>query len=139
MVLAAPASADDDAFRYRELGRADIEAELIGTTVEGFYASGGEFTEVFGADFVSLYRDERGEISGRMTFEGDTLCFAYGSPEMTGGCFVVWQRSPNCYDFYAAQQGAAFAGFFACSLGMSWDARVWRTNSDSTCPTVPIS
>ena len=34
---------------------------------------------------------------------------------------------------------AADGSIIARSLGVGWDARVWRTNAESTCPTVPIS
>ncbi len=127
-------------FRYREMSRADIEAELIGRAVEGYYASGATFTESFNADLSSDYRDANSATSGLMSFKGDTFCFVYpDNPQMSGGCFVVWQRSDNCYDFYATLDGQAFAGFLARSLGADWDARVWRQDARSTCPVTPIS
>lgn len=140
----AAAGEDGDAetkpFRYRELSRTDIETELFGRAVEGYYASGMTFTESFNTDLTSDYSDAKGATSGQMSFKHDTFCFAYPDvPQMSGGCFVVWQRSQNCFDFYAALDGQAYAGFLARSLGAEWDARVWRQDAQSTCPTTPIS
>lgn len=143
-LAAAPAEtavrADEEAFHYREMSRLDIEEELIGRAVDGHYASGVPFSEAFNADLTSDYSDENGEARGVMSFRGDTFCFAYPDDgTMSGGCFVVWQRSDNCYDFYAALNGQAYAGFLARSLGVDWDARVWRKDAPSTCPVMPIS
>lgn len=129
-----------EALQYREMTRLDIQRELIGHAVEGHYASGVSFAEAFNEDLTSDYADENGATRGVMSFKGDTMCFAYPDEgRMSGGCFIVWQRSENCYDFYAAQNGQAYAGYFARSLGVDWDARVWRQNAPSTCPVTPIS
>lgn len=140
MLAGPPAEADEDPFAYGELGRSEIVAQLFGQTIEGNYPNGRAFTESLNADLTTRYVDDRNASRGLMTFDEDRICFEYADePEMNGGCFIVWQRSANCYDFYATLDGIAFADFLSRSLGLDWDARVWRQGAGSTCPTVPVS
>lgn len=135
----APGAAADDDFRYRALSRDEIVSELIGRNVAGTYASGDGFTETFGPDGASHYRDDGREAEGIMSFRDDAFCFSYPFAEMSGGCFIVWQRSANCYDFYAVRGDTPYAGLIERSLGIGWDARVWRTDAAGTCPAVSMS
>jgi len=139
VAIAAPDPVAATEFRYRALSRADLVTEFLGRRVDGLYADGSSFTEHFRDDGSTLYRDARGEVIGEMSFRDDNFCFRYEVPDMTGGCFVVWQRSANCYDFYVTRQGVPLASFTERILGVGWEARVWRTEVAATCPTAPVS
>ncbi|WP_420392590.1 hypothetical protein [Acuticoccus sp.] len=134
---ADPATRDD--VKWRSLDAAAIARELVGSTVEGRYASGGSFTEELRADLTTLYRDDAVDTPGTFTLEGEAICFAYPVPLETG-CFLVWQRSQNCYDLYfAAGQGRVAASLAQRTLGVGWDARFWRTEDETTCPTIGLA
>lgn len=137
---AGHARADEPGFAWRVLSEADIKVDLIGRTIEGHYPRGEPFTEALYLDFSTDYSDSLRRAPGVVSFRQDAMCFAYPvATDVAGGCFIVWQRSPNCYDFYAVRDGEAFATVFERSLGLGWDARVWRTDAGSTCPAIPLS
>lgn len=138
-LVAAVAAPEDQPFRYRELSQAEIVKELFGTVIEGAYANGATFTEALNRDGTSYYEDDRGNSVADLSFSEDLLCFAYRTDDMNGGCFVVFQRSQNCYDFYSAFDGEAFASLSERALGVGWTARVSRQGAASTCPLTPLS
>lgn len=121
------------------LTSSEIAATLFGTRVTGEYASGLGWAERFNSDFTSDYV-ENGVVSrGRMRFEGDHLCFDYGKQELNGGCFEVWQRGANCFDFYAVNSAGPPASLTQKRFGRGWDARAWKDGLANSCQTDQIS
>ncbi|MEM7694982.1 MAG: hypothetical protein AAF318_11060 [Pseudomonadota bacterium] len=137
----APPPATPPATPFGPMSRADIESDLFGRTIEGHYASGEAFAETLSRDLTSHYTDPDATTTGVMSFDGNALCFAYPEVgDMSGGCFRVWQRSQNCFDFYVHDDaGKPRAGFAAQLIGTDWTARVWRTDAEPSCPIAPIS
>ena len=69
-----------------------------------------------------------------MRFEGNLMCFNYSGDEtLTGGCFEVWRRSANCFDFYGTNGSVADATLSQRRAGTGWTARAWRQDAPSTC------
>ncbi|GAB5376206.1 MAG: hypothetical protein AcusKO_26680 [Acuticoccus sp.] len=134
---AAPAAEDPPA-ESRGMSQTDIRQVLFGTTIEGAYWHGAPFTEELRRDGTSHYRDDRGASTGTLHFDGDALCFAYRDSIMNGGCFLVWQRTANCYDFYAFADGV-LATASELAIGIGWTARVWRQDAPAGCPLTPLS
>ena len=115
------------------MGRSGIEEALIGQAVTGEYSDGREFTERFGADMTSRYTEGGRTTPGTMRFEGNLMCFAYEGEDLSGGCFEVWRRSSNCFDFYGTDDGVAGASLQQRRAGTGWTARTWRQDAPSTC------
>lgn len=115
------------------MGRSGIEEALIGQGVQGEYSDGRAFTEAFGADMTSRYSEGGETTPGTMRFEGNLLCFEYGGDALAGGCFEVWRRSSNCFDFYGTDAGVADASLRQRREGTGWTARTWRQDAPSTC------
>ena len=101
--------------------------------MQGEYPDGRQWTETFNTDMTSRYV-ESGQVSrGAMRFDGSNLCFTYASG-FSGGCFEVWRRSDNCFDFYAiADDGSVTATTRQRQEGQGWTARAWFEGRKSTC------
>ena len=134
---AAPAAEDPPA-TSRVMSQTDIRQDLFGRTIEGAYWHGAPFTEELRRDGTSHYRDDRGASTGTLHFDGDALCFAYRDSTMNGGCFLVWRRTANCYDFYPFA-GGVLATASELAIGTGWTARVWRQDAPAGCPQTPLS
>ena len=137
---AEPATAEPRTVMGR-LDRAAIGAALFGVTLDGEYSDGLAFSERFNADMTSVYEQQGVTSRGAMRFEpgagaagGDLLCFSYEGDDLSGGCFEVWRRSANCFDFYGAgDDGVADATPTQRRIGTGWTARAWRADRASTC------
>ncbi|MEL6967662.1 MAG: hypothetical protein AAGM04_09815 [Pseudomonadota bacterium] len=121
--------------------KAQIEENLFGRTLNGEYANGLAWTERLNTDGSSTYVENGKAISGNMRFEGNLLCFRYpGVPSSSGGCFEVWRRSINCFDFYGTEPNTSFdVPLSARRFGQSWTARAWYADQQGTCTTEQIS
>ena len=118
--------------RAGQMARSGIETALIGAAIDGEYADGRAFSESFDKDMTSRYVEEGRTTTGRMRFEGNLICFTYDDT-MSGGCFEVWRRSANCFDFYGTGEGIADATLAQRREGTGWTARGWRKDAPSTC------
>lgn len=116
-----------------KMGRSGIESVLLGQSVRGEYSDGREFTEFFGSDMTSRYTEDGRTTAGTVRFEGNLMCFTYAGEALSGGCFEVWRRSDNCFDFYGATEGVASASLRQRREGTGWTARTWRRDAPSTC------
>ena len=118
------------------LSGSEIRSTLFGKLVTGEYPSGARWTERFNADGSSDY-SEGGRITrGIMTIYDNILCFSYREKSQTGGCFEVWQRGPNCFDFYSLDGNG---NLDSRRFGRNWQARGWVDNQPSTCLSDKIS
>ncbi len=129
----APAAARDNAL-WRQLDDALLESIVVGKPTEGIYNSGDRFYEELRSDMTTLYQDDQWKSGGVYRVEGGELCFSYDEPINTG-CFVVWQRSENCFDLYfTGERGLPPASYMNRLTGTGWDARFWLADRPATCP-----
>jgi hypothetical protein len=112
-----------------------MKAAFSGKTIQGSYASGRAFIEVYEAAGDIVYREHGIEYRGHWSLQAGTFCTIYHS-DPTGGCFRVQQVGENCYEFYfvtrteeqAANDGAGRP---------AWTARAAVTDRASTCNEKP--
>ena len=71
-----------------------------------------------------------------MTFQGNIVCFEYADTARTGGCFAVWRRGLNCFDFYSTNNAATR---LERDRGTTWDARAWEEGIAKDCTADLIS
>jgi hypothetical protein len=122
------------------LTASDIKQFMFGTTMSGQYASGKTWAETFNRDGTSQYAEDGKTINGKMTLNGHYLCFTYNAdPSLNGGCFEVWKRGANCFDFYSVGLDSPSASMDQRRFGRGWDARAWYANQQSTCLSEEIS
>ncbi len=121
------------------LSAPEIQTRLFGERLVGEYADGQGWAENFNSDGSSDYVQDGKLTLGRMHFEGQRLCFTYDPKEMTGGCFEVWPRGANCFDFYARHEGGLPARLEDKRFGRGWDARAWIDGKPPTCETEHVS
>ncbi|MEL7230325.1 MAG: hypothetical protein AAGK38_10510 [Pseudomonadota bacterium] len=124
---------------FEPLSASDIRASLFGQRMTGEYPSGKGWAEQFNRDGTSVYVEAGRPAEGLMTFEGRNLCFAYPGTTQTGGCFEVWKRGTNCFDFYAIDNGTTNTRLDDRRFGRSWSARGWLEGKPATCVTEQIS
>ncbi|MEN0041228.1 MAG: hypothetical protein AAF764_07800 [Pseudomonadota bacterium] len=118
------------------MNAAQIEATLFGKTFSGEYPSGTAWRETFEATGRSIYEEGGRTDVGTMTFEGSAICFKYNDPERTGGCFIVWRRGLNCFDFYSTNNASSRLDR---DRGERWDARGWEEGVAKDCTAALIS
>lgn len=122
------------------LSGGEIAQYLFGRTVTGEYDSGKAWAERFNRDGTSEYSEDGILRRGRMTLRGNRLCFEYGQIDgLVGGCFEVWKRGQNCFDFYGVGDGTLSATLNQKRFGEAWSARAWYSDEPSTCTTAQIS
>ena len=124
--------------------RADqIRSTLLGATILGEYSNGLEWQERMNQDLTTNYSEGKQTINGRISFRNYLMCFTYGeASELTSGCFEVWQRSSNCFDFYGTispTNDKTAATLAQKHLAQGWTARGWKSNQPSTCVSELIS
>ena len=118
----------------------EIKQFVFGFTMSGEYASGQSWAERFNKDGTSSYSENGKPILGRMTLNGNILCFSYDeNPTVSGGCFEVWKRGANCFDFYSTNADQPAASLDQRRFGRGWDARAWYADQKSTCLSEEIS
>lgn len=124
----------------------EIRNELIGTQLSGEYSSGRGWSEQLKSNLTSIYEEDGSKLKGRVSVTANQICFTYsregdgrmGSQSITGvgGCFEVWKRSANCFDFYSATSPPPLR---IRRFARNWLARAWKTSSESTCENIPVS
>ncbi|MEM9732453.1 MAG: hypothetical protein AAF903_03080 [Pseudomonadota bacterium] len=124
---------------FQPLTASDIRANLFGQRMIGEYPSGQGWAEQFNRDGTSLYVENGQPAEGQMRLQGRNLCFSYPGTAQTGGCFEVWKRGPNCFDFYAVTNGSTNTRLDDRRFGRSWSARGWIEGRTATCVTEQIS
>jgi len=116
--------------------RQTVEA-LQGKTLIGEYPDGAQWSETFNADNSTLYREGNFQVIGQMEERDTVVCFSYPSEQnLTGGCFEVWRRSENCFDFYGTEYATSMktsASETQKTMSIAWSARGWFANMPSTC------
>ena len=118
----------------------EIRKFMFGTTMSGEYASGQTWSERFNSDDTSQYVEDGKLFVGEMTLKGNILCFSYNATaDVSGGCFEVWKRGPNCFDFYSKNTDSPSANLDQKRFGRGWDARAWYADQQSTCLSEEIS
>lgn len=131
-----PALADNP---FEPLSPSAIRTYLFGQSMVGEYPSGQAWAEQFGRDGTSLYVEGGIPTKGQMRLEGTSLCFTYPGTEQSGGCFEVWKRGPNCFDFYAMVGSTTGTRLDDRRFGRGWSARGWIAGQTATCVTEQIS
>jgi len=123
------------------LKASEVEKLFYGKTMTGEYADGQAWAEKFGTDGTSHYSQNGKVFIGKMSMKGDFICFQYAPDTgFSGGCFEVWKRSENCFDFYSINgSGQPSASYDQKRYGRAWDARAWYPQKKSTCTTDQIS
>ena len=112
-----------------------MRAAFGGKTIQGHYASGKAFTEIYLADGGIEYREKGIEYRGHWSLKAGSFCTIYHS-DPTGGCYQVRQVSDNCYEFYFVTRTEAEAA--EKDLGRpAWTARAAVSDRDATCSDKP--
>jgi hypothetical protein len=115
------------------------ESELSGTfggkTIQGHYASGAQFTEIYRADGGIEYRERSRQYAGHWSVQAGTFCTIYQS-DPTGGCYRVRQVSENCYEFYYVAR-TEFDAANDVTIRPSWTARAAVADRPATCDERP--
>ncbi len=117
------------------MDEAAMTAAFAGKTLQGNYASGKTFSEIYKADGAIEYHEKGVEFHGHWSLQAGTFCTIYhGDPK--GGCYSVRQVSENCYEFYfvARTEAEAAAGDPKRPL---WTARAAVSDRDATCTDRP--
>ena len=122
------------------LSEAEIRRSLLGHSWIGEYANGRQWAETFKSDGTTRYSEGNFSVEGKMRFESKEVCFTYGTGSgFVGGCFEVWRRSANCFDFYGVAGGSTNATSNQKRIGLGWTARAWKASAPSTCVSDMIS
>ena len=85
----------------------DIKLTFSDVTMDGAYRFGRDgkpqsfYVEKHNPDGTLTYTEDGKTDPGRWFVRNDSLCFAYPSNRLAGGCFRVYQVK-NCYYFYSA-------------------------------------
>ena len=137
MAFAWPAASQGQtigqASRGIPLTETEVRNELLGLTVDGEYQDGKAWRERFNTDGTSIYEQDGETAKGTITFRSGRMCFSYADG-FSGGCFEVWRRSFNCFDFYSTNtDGTIGATPNQRRNGIAWTARAWRSDTPSTC------
>ena len=112
-----------------------MRAAFGGKTIQGYYASGKAFTEIYLADGRIEYRETGIEYRGHWSLQAGRFCTIYHS-DPTGGCYQVRQVSENCYEFYFVTRTEVQAA--ERDLGRpAWTARAAVSDRDATCSDKP--
>ena len=119
----------------------EIRQALLGQTFDGEYADGRAWSERFNEDLTTKYQEDGPAVSGTMWFLPRQVCFRYGeASDFSGGCFEVWRRGANCFDFYGTGFGSGTsASLLQKEQGAAWTARAWMAGRPSTCNAQPIA
>lgn len=119
------------------LVESQIRQNMLGKMFTGEYPDGTRWAERFNRNYTSNYSESGRLEQGVVTINGGVICFDYPkSPEQVGGCFEVWKRGPNCFDFYATGSDASMD---QRRFGRGWSARGWDESRPSTCLSEEIS
>lgn len=124
------------------MSEAAMRQAFIGKTLDGHYADGTAWTEVYFGDGRLDYREGRRRAVGRWHFHGHVFCTFYDPPPLrpplNGGCWTAVAVGANCYEFYLAglRPDPPFDDA-APGMELRWNARAWRTDEPATCNAKP--
>lgn len=112
-----------------------LSAAFVGKVFRGVYEDGVNWREAYLVDGEVDYEDDFAAARGEWFVRDDLLCTFYDG-DLTGGCFIVMQRSENCFDFYAVDPATdrPDASRDAIRSGFDWTAQGWRSDRVPTCP-----
>jgi hypothetical protein len=115
---------------------------FIGKTLDGHYADGLAWTEVYLDDGRLDYRDPLRQAVGTWYFrDGTVFCTFYDPPDrpsMAGGCWTTLRIGANCFEFYLVGLTDKRAGDDGLpDMAPRWNARGWRKDEPSTCNEKP--
>ena len=123
------------------LSESEIRTVIVGQTLDGHYASGLTWSEVYRADGTLNYREESRAATGRWSFRPDNVFCTFYDPSpdgsLGGGCWLVLKTSANCYEFYVAGGGAPADSDEGVTTPSRWNAQGWRRGEPSTCTEKP--
>lgn len=131
--ISASRAEDDPAQRWMSADA--IRAEFSGKALAGIYPSGTTWSEDIASDGTTDYRESHARRPGQWWLTALEFCFSYALPGQ-GGCFRIVKMSANCYELYE----------FSSELGRreapprekgSWNGRMWRTETGTTCEEKP--
>ena len=108
-----------------------LSATFKDKSVDGEYASGRKFKEVYRADGGLRYQDDKRESGGHWSIASGTFCTIYDDDPL-GGCFRVQQTGANCFEFYFVARTEDKAPGPA-GRDPSWTARAWLPDQEPTC------
>ncbi len=117
------------------LDDAAIGAAVSGQRFAGVYDDGSAWRETYAADGSLAYEDDENDVDGQWRVISGRLCTLYATG-VEGGCFMVFRRSTNCFDFYAVDpsSGMPLASEAERAAQSGWSARGWSMDKASTCP-----
>ena len=116
---------------FAPLNQVQIRNEMFGQMFTGEYSNGAQWAERFNPNMTSIYVEDGKAIHGHMEFKGPFLCFEYPyRPDLEGGCFEIWKRGSNCFDFYGSNSAVSFNDR---RMARKWMARAWISYLPSTC------
>ena len=118
-----------------------IAALVSGQTLDGIYSDGGRWNETYRPDGTLAYADRIGEAGGRWSVASNLFCTFYDQTTFVGGCFLVVQRSENCFDFYVVEPGSSAPSVPRQEIDRAagWSARGSVSGKATTCPVGLIS
>jgi len=121
------------------LNQQQVISHLVAQSLLGEYPNGRQWSERFHHDGSTTYREGSRVIHGNTYFRDDFVCFHYSNdPKMSGGCFEVWKRGANCFDFYGSRSpnsSQTYATKIQKQFGQNWSAQAWYSNQPNTCLT----
>ena len=127
----------------KAMNKEEIGKALFGQSMSGEYPNGQQWQESFNEDGSTVYSEGNTKVTGKMQRRDNVVCFEYRADTgMVGGCFEVWQRSANCFDFYgtkSATNDQTTATAAQKRLSLAWSARAWYSDKPSTCVEEMIS
>ena len=116
---------------FTPLNQSQIRSDMFGQMFTGEYSNGAQWAERFNPNMTSIYVEDGKPIHGHMEFRGSLLCFEYPyRPDLEGGCFEIWKRGANCFDFYSSNSTVSFEDR---RMARNWMARAWISDVPSTC------
>ena len=119
------------------LSEADIRREMTGHAMKGYYRDGEHWVDDYSASGAIAYRDQRGDFTGKWSFQGNVFCTFY-SGDINGGCYLLRQLSRNCFEYVIVPNDWRGPGLAPQSTPQ-WYARGWRGGDPSTCEAPPMS
>lgn len=124
VLLALPALAGE------RVPEAELEGIFSGMTLDGVYADGTFFTEIYKDDGSIRYHDPDGSDSGEWSVQDGKFCTFYEASQ--GACFIVERDGANCYSFFVPDGPGPDAKPEA-----DWTSRGWNRELPPTCPKAP--
>lgn len=110
-------------------------AELIGSTMKGYYRDGERWVDAYAKDGTIAYSDARVAWTGEWLFQGNVFCTFYND-RADGGCYLMRQLSRNCFEYVIVPNDWQGPGLPEVAAA-DWFARGWRDEDASTCEEPP--